>query len=225
MTGSPLEKKPSRLGVWRDALRFRLRPPAWDLILTPELPFGPEASRVFLERLSRSASYLEFGAGSSTLQAAHLAGDVTSVESDARFLGAVGLKCLPMEPHLIHGDIGRTGPWGVPSSKRPSRHRVAKWRNYPTAPWRVRGEDYRADLILVDGRFRVACALAVILHQPDENWTLLVDDYAGRTEYQPIGQFAELVALHGRMAEFRPIADPSRSEAESAFEHFVSDWR
>ena len=124
---------------------------------------------------------------------------------------------------FLHGDIGRTGPWGKPF--HPARSRPSLWRRYPLAPWDTFGEDFRADAVLVDGRFRVACALAVILHQPDTRWTLLLDDYVGRSHYQPVEEFAEFVGMRGRMAEFRPAASVSLPAVQAAFEHFVSDWR
>ncbi len=209
-----------------EALEFHLNPPVWDEVLTDRLPFGDQGNEIFRGVLSRSESYLEFGAGSSTIMATSMCKQVTTVESDFRFLEAVERKCATFEGselNLLHADIGRTGPWGKPLF--PALPRSRTWRSYPETPWSRLGTDFRADAILIDGRFRVACALAVVLHQPDLEWIMLFDDYADRRHYAPITEFAALRGMHGRMAEFGPLPKISRDGLARAFEHHVSDWR
>jgi hypothetical protein len=46
---------------------------------------------------------------------------------------------------------------------------------------------YQPDLILIDGRFRVACGLAAALEAPDA--TVLVHDYTFRPDYQILEEF------------------------------------
>lgn len=223
----------TRLRAWardtRDSVVFHLNPPPWDEVLGEELPFGPDAEETFRGLLASCRQYLEYGAGSSTFAAARAGVALVSVESDPCFLEAVERRCRSLtsagagEERFLHGDIGRIGPWGKPVMPAVSRPGI--WRRYPLAPWQSLGEDFRADLVLVDGRFRVACALAVIAHQPDTAWTLLVDDYVGRNEYRPIASFAELVALHGRMAQFRPRPGVPAAELSAAFARFTGDWR
>jgi len=210
-------------------LAFQVKPPNWGEVLGDELPFGFDGEAAFRSLLESCYQYLEYGAGASSFAAARAGVALVSVESDPRFLAAVENRCRSIAPmgtgeeRFLHGDIGRTGPWGKPVF--PSMRRPVKWSRYPLAPWQKLGENFRADLVLVDGRFRVACALAVIAHQPDTSWTLLVDDYLDRDEYKPIAQFAELVAMHGRMAQFRSKAGVQHQDISNALAHFVSDWR
>ena len=208
---------------------FHIRPPKWDHLLGEELPFGPEGEQAFRSQLASCTTYLEYGSGSSTFEAARSGVAFVTVESDSRFLAAVARHCRAIAPadakqeRFLHGNIGRTGPWGKPVL--PSVTRPNTWRRYPLAPWQALGAGFHADFVLIDGRFRVACALAVIAHQPDASWTMLVDDYVGRDEYTPIAHFANLVAQHGRMAQFRPRPGVSSSEVASALVHFTGDWR
>jgi len=213
-----------------EAARFRLSPPNWDSVLTDELAFGDSGVVAFQHFLADASSYLEFGAGASTFEAARAGVPVVTVESDAAFLRAVearsravisddGASCMT----FVHADIGATGPWGKPIL--PLIPRPKQWRNYPMAPWDFVGPDYRADAILVDGRFRVACALAVVLHQPDSQWHMLVDDYEGRIHYEAIEEFARLEGRHGRMALFRPKSHVDSQSLQQALQHFISDWR
>lgn len=214
----------------RDSLMFSLNPPDWNTALSRSLSFGNVSNEVFLALLRESRAYLEFGAGASTLHAVDLGKRVIAVESDESCAMAVKEMCAPAVAassvnlvDVVHGNIGRTGPWGKPIL--PSIKRPAAWRRYPLAPWEALGNDFRADFILVDGRFRVACALSVALHQLDTEWDLLVDDYADRPEYSTIAEFLELQAIYGRMAHFRRSRDLDESAARRAFEKSVSDWR
>ena len=224
----------ARLRAWlrdtRDSFQFHLRRPDWSSVLSATLPFGDIAQSRFQELITQSQQYLEYGAGASTIYAAKLGVPLVTIESDESFLRAVEEKCTgpsrldqrrPMT--FIHGDIGATGPWGKPVL--PFIARPRRWSNYPLAPWETFGPSFRADLILIDGRFRVACALAVVLKQPEGNWTLLVDDYLNRPEYQRIEEYADLVGMHGRMAEFVARSPVEASRISRALQTFSSDWR
>ncbi|MCS6890671.1 MAG: class I SAM-dependent methyltransferase, partial [Rhodovarius sp.] len=125
---------------------------------------SPRMSRAearLLARLARDATrILEFGCGGSTLlllQACE--GLVLSVDSDAGWLARLAAEPAAATAReegrltLWHAAIGPTGAWGWPTG--PVTADVA-WR-YWGAPWLMMP---RADLILVDGRFRIACALA-----------------------------------------------------------------
>lgn len=215
----------------KESVLFHLSPPVWSEVVDEALPFGPDAEGTYRDLVEGCYSYLEYGAGASTIYAVRHERRVVAVESDSRFLAAVedrcrhavASDCRDSEPTLLHADIGPTGPWGKPVFPRVSRPR--RWRHYPEAPWEALGSDYRADLVLIDGRFRVACALAVMMHQADSDWTILVDDYPDRPQYAAIAEYARLTELRGRMAVFRPAESADRAGIERAFERFVADWR
>jgi len=215
-------------GVW-ESLSFAVSPPNWEAKLSSVLPFGEPGEEFFEFGLTSCTQYLEYGAGASTLRATELGVELVCVESDARFLSSVERNCRltnsasALHNRYLYADIGRTGPWGkpvLPTVKRPKT-----WRRYALAPWRLLGEGFRADFVLVDGRFRVACALAVVAHQPDTNWTMLVDDYVGRKHYDAIEQFAQIITFHGRMAQFQSKPNVDRSEVLGALDKYCLDWR
>ena len=200
--------------------------------LSATLPFDDEANRYFINLVSSSASYLEYGAGASTLNACPRVHEFVTVESDKHFLKAIRDACLLQYPDdrnadairfFIHADIGPTGTWGkplLPSFPRPSR-----WKRYAIAPWADLGQGFRADVILIDGRFRVACALTVALQQPDTHWSLMFDDYTERREYWATEDFLRIKRLCGRMAVFEPLPSMDREAALLALEHYSRDWR
>jgi hypothetical protein len=99
---------------------------------------------------------------------------------------------------LIHADIGTVGDWGVPKS----HDGFSRYWTYPTLPWvYLKSIRQSPDLILIDGRFRVACALISILFA-EEGTLILVDDYADRPEYWLIERYAKLRSSAGRLAAF-----------------------
>lgn len=195
--------------------------------------FDDVSTPYFRERLQASQSYLEFGSGGSTFLAAQLSKSFTTVESDRFFLKAVENKIeaagYPMDrskQRLLHVDIGLTEAWGKPLFLTPTPSRRAKWKRYFTAPWEDGNTIFTPDLILVDGRFRVACALSTALHLADRSdWTLLFDDYVGRDHYQPVEQFLERVDLVGRMAVFKAKSGVDRAALSEALARFGADWR
>jgi hypothetical protein len=108
--------------------------------------------------------YFEFGSGGSTYIAASLVKEsVISIDSSSEWLDKVRQACESevdfSRPTLVHVDIGPTIDWGYPSSPD-TRER---WPNYHRTIW-TRSECSDADLYMVDGRFRVACFMQILLH-------------------------------------------------------------
>jgi hypothetical protein len=81
---------------------------------------------------------------------------------------------------FLIADIGPTGGWGYPRDTS----KIHLWPNYALCPYLY---GYSPDLILVDGRFRVACSLAAALQVPEA--TVLIHDYRGRCHYHIIERF------------------------------------
>ncbi len=200
----------------------------------PSAPHFDEASTpFFIDRLQAARSYLEFGSGGSTFLAASLGKDFVTVESDRYFLGSVERKIHSSgsildssRQRLLHVDIGLTEAWGVPVLRKPTPARVARWRRYFTAPWEEMPAGFAPDLILVDGRFRVACTLEATHRLLDRtDWTILFDDYAGRPHYRVVEEFLELREMIGRMAVFGPHSAVNREKLVQTIATFGSDWR
>ena len=155
--------------------------------------------------MKSSNYFLEYGSGGSTVLAFQLGKPLISIDSD-----------IPV-------DIGLTGRWGTPFFKWPTRSRLRKWRNYPNAPWQIM-ESEVPDLIMIDGRFRVCCALTTIKKMSHENYMMLIDDYAARPNYHVVERFAELEKMVGRMAVFRKKPFDG-TEIDIELDHHLGDWR
>ena len=201
--------------------------------VVPSAPhFDNESTAYFVERLRAARSYLEYGAGGSSFMASQMGKNFISVDSDSYFLRAVKIKIEKECPrsnaqmgHFIHADIGLTEAWGVPVFTKLTPSRLAAWKHYFSAPWLGQFNNFSPDLILVDGRFRVACALTSIFHLTGKkDWEVLVDDYVEREQYRVIEQFAVLEKMVGRMAIFKPMKDLNVEALQNKLLEHETDW-
>ena len=164
--------------------------------------------------------------------AARVVDRLVSVENDSRFRRAVKqrLRDCPRHPaqlRLIDVDIGVTREWGTPFFTRRTADRAMRWRRYSTAPWDCFDEsDPEPDTILIDGRFRVACALYSLLRLSELSpCAILFDDYRDRPCYAEVERHARLASMEGRMAVFHKGATFDVERCRDAYEAACLDWR
>jgi hypothetical protein len=159
----------------------------------------PPREREYVETYYRGArSILEYGSGGSTVLAAKIGRPVISVESDKAWAERLSAHLAPISAtaQVHHVDIGPTEKWGMPS--RPRFH--GRFHRYALSVW-DRPDLADPDLVLVDGRFRVACLAAVMLRTKRPT-TVLVDDYIDRPHYAGMEKLARREETVGRMARF-----------------------
>ena len=171
-----------------------------DVISRPELTM-PEAEAALLRaEYARASVILEYGSGGSTVLAGDLGKTVFSVESDQAWAQMMRSWFEANPPKgdvdIIWSDIGATKEWGYPVNQQEWR----RYAHYPLKVWDL-PEFQHPDVVLVDGRFRLGCALAT-LFRASQPVTLLFDDYAPRKPYHRIEQFLGAPELTGRMARF-----------------------
>jgi len=160
--------------------------------------------------------YLEFGAGESTVYAANSDNflSVESVESSKEFIDhlidknpllSVAIEESKLTFHRV--DIGETRSWGYPKNKK-SRH---LWPDYSHSVFNKPSEH---DLVLIDGRFRMACALNSILRTP-ENCIIMIHDFWNRPEYQFILKFLDVREKVDTLGVFTKNKDRNISKIQS----------
>lgn len=152
----------------------------------------PAEEALFAELLSKASSYTEFGAGgSTTLAASTLAGRIVSTDSSREWLDRVAAECngprYKSKPQLVHADIGPIREWGNPADDS-CRNR---WPLYSLSIWSVQ-HAANADLFLVDGRFRIACFLEILLRCRNDA-RIAMHDYRDRLGYHIVEKFANVV--------------------------------
>lgn len=174
---------------------------------------SPDEWSLFAGFVRCARRYVEFGSGASTVLAASLAGEqVMSLDSSKAWLDRVASECRAREtrlsPRLTFVDIGETGEWGFPADET-ARER---WPSYHTRIW----DDPAAakgDLYLIDGRFRVACLVQVLLHAGDQAFVAF-HDYASRIHYRDTALIAREIVRVNDLSIFvrRPDFDPRAAE-------------
>lgn len=208
------------------ALKMRMSPP----MVGHEPFFDEQTKSIFLQKIIDAETYVEYGGGGSSFQATQNAAKVITVESDKRFLNAL---IAEMAPNILanqwipcYVDIGFTGTWGNPVDQRPINRNIERWGNYVDRPWTIIRERNwpQPDFLLIDGRFRVACALKARVELnsvPEIN--ILIDDYSVRPWYWVLSNFFH-VSKFGRSALLTK-KDVDERDLELALNYYKSDIR
>ncbi len=184
-------------------------------VLKPEM--SEAEIGVLRECFSKAASLVEFGSGGSTLLAVRSRSlhRIWSVESDPAWIAR-----LREHPDIVDAeqagrlhmqgiDIGMVGDYGYPQGHAMQ----ANWPRYYETVW----DDVAAsgaDLVLIDGRFRVACALEALARcQP--HTILLIHDFWNRTPYHPVLAFTDWLGSCDSLAILRrkPALDQVKLDA------------
>lgn len=152
--------------------------------------------KLFKEIVSKSVNYAEYGCGDSTNWVFHKTScNIMSVDSSQNWINAVFDQCDKNDRLKLHfSNLGDIGDWGTPLSY----DFIDNFDDYFNWLW-MQGINH--DVILVDGRFRVACFLTCLLHA--KNGTFIIfDDYTNRRKYHIVERFLKPLKTCGRQALF-----------------------
>ncbi|MDD2722545.1 MAG: hypothetical protein PHH59_00800 [Methylovulum sp.] len=171
--------------------------------------------------IDTSTKFLEFGAGASTLYAASVPSikQIDSVESSVEFVNE-NLKPNPVISEAVSAgrllfhiiDIGKTFYWGYPAS-------FCKKHLWPDYSFRIFRQKSEHDLVLIDGRFRVACTLNTILNTP-ENCKILIHDFWNRPHYHIVLSFLETQVEVDTLGVFTKKPSIDRRQVKSLIEKY-----
>jgi len=172
------------------------------VIQRPILTYVPEVADWVREVYANSDVILEYGSGGSTALAAEMPGKtIFSVESDKVWTDNMVAYFDQEKPAakviMHHVNIGKTGKWGTPVDGSAFR----RYHLYPLSIW-DHPDFVHPDVIMVDGRFRVACALTAMLRCTKPT-TLLFDDYRMRKGYHAVEEIMKPQEMRGDMARFQ----------------------
>lgn len=170
----------------------------------PLLTLPEDAQKVLRAHYESASVILEYGSGGSTVVAGEMEGKtVFSVESDrawARKMQRWFRENPPntgTEVNVSWVNIGETKKWGFPVNQE----MASRYPRYPLSIWQSSGFKH-PDVVLVDGRFRVGCALATAFNIT-RPVTLLFDDYGDRPRLKATEEFLSKPEMVGRMAVFQ----------------------
>ena len=169
----------------------------------PSPAMSPAEQALLRAAAAGAATIVEFGAGGSTaLLLAASGGRLVTVENDPAWLARLAAAPPCAEARAagrwagICVDQGAVGAWGWPLDAV----RRQDGAPYVNAPWAAAGAP---DLVLVDGRYRVACALAA-LARVAPGGLVAIHDFWPRPHYHLLLAEAELEATSGTLALLRP---------------------
>lgn len=145
--------------------------------------------RIFKKIVKTAKNYFEFGCGVSTHWVLkNTYAKITCVDSSQEWLNTI-----PDNKRLtkVHIDIGLLKNWGTPINNSMKHN----WHNY------YQSFDENADVVLIDGRFRVVCFLNV-LNKSRKGTVIIFDDYVNRDYYHIVEKSIKVNKTCGRQAIF-----------------------
>ncbi len=160
--------------------------------IEPMLP--PAEKALYYKYLDKATNYLEYGSGGSTYNAVlrNNIKKIVSVESDKSWYNK--MNSMINNSKLIYKYIelnAKSNNYGNPDNVS-----FDVMKKYPSVIEEYK--DIKFDLILIDGRFRVACAL-ICFKYIDNNCFVIVDDMIGRDYYNEIYNYYDKVETAGKM--------------------------
>jgi len=203
--------------------------PVSDYCCKSETPMmDPDSVKLFNSVLSQNSRvYFEWGSGASTSFAAHRSRYAVSIESGAPWYSSMlkksSIQCLLKTYKLTYTCIG-AGPTAVAAlphargvdnrfldrdqidsifarQPRIAASQIYAWQAYVSVIDLYNQSSI--GVVLVDGRFRVACALKALAHMVASNGTLLLHD-ARRPPYTDIFKYYDVIAEAGQLVALKP---------------------
>jgi len=166
-----------------------------------DINFGSKKANIFFKKeIGKSRFYFEYGSGSSTIYAQKNKISFASVESCALFYNFLKTK-IKKNYFLI--SFGPCKDYSHPIFDKIFPNYYSKiYLNY--ARQILKFKQKKIDLVLIDGRCRVLCAM--IIHKflkNKKNIKVLVDDFFTRKNYLILENYYKIKKI-GRMALLRP---------------------
>ena len=212
--------KGPKMSLVQDFLREWVLPPKVSRLFAPDTGKPVENSQgsdidlykeyvcrrwqLWRDSLLGASRYLEFGCGLSTqFAASNFDCQIRSVETDIVWSDKIQ-SILASQAEIVHVDLGPVGDWGRPEgySKR------LNFEEYCEVGFR---NDYSPDVVLIDGRFRVAAFLTTLVRTAPGT-TIVFDDYPGRPHYHVVEEFLSPEVISEDQAVFVRPLETSRGD-------------
>lgn len=194
---------------------------------TLEPHMDDETRELFIGMVKGARVYVEYGCGGSTVYAFNNSSSkIVCVDSDKEWLD-MAFNFMPGRLDRVEAcyvNIGEISEWGFPTTPKVDGIAYCSW------PWT---RTKYADLVLVDGRFRVACTVKTMM-EAEPGTPIIFEDYFGkdfssegyrRDFYSAVERLAAPESRHGRSALFRVPKSIDRNLAEMVLKRHAKDPR
>jgi hypothetical protein len=156
--------------------------------------------KLFKFYLKNCKLYFEYGVGMSTRWVIENSNSqIIAVDTDKDWIDFVNVELGSDRANLIWVNLGDLIKWGRPNSYKYREYFI----DYISGVWNFKEQ---ADVILIDGRFRVACFLYSLLRSKAGS-ILVFDDYFDRPWYHIIEEVITPDDRCGRQAIFKVHED------------------
>ncbi|WP_338430022.1 exostosin domain-containing protein [Synechococcus elongatus] len=199
-----------------------------DIFEIPNKPYmSPSEINFFYQIIQETSSLLEFGAGGSTLFTLENSNaTVTSIEGDPRVVDSLVSsskiqKFISQNRYqILYIDMDEVSGWSYPKNTK----NMEKWLQYHQGVWKNLSNSI--DLILIDGRFRVACAISSFLKISSQSTgKVLLHDFWEREHYAEILELYQIVDYADSLVLLEPIREVDRQVAEDLLKKYMFDPR
>ena len=151
---------------------------------------------LFKSYLKNCNIYFEYGVGASTIWVLeNTSSRIISVDTDKKWINKVNISKNKKRIDINWINLGDIENWGRPKTYRYRKHFI----DYISNVWTFK---VKADVILIDGRFRVACFLFSLINAKEDSM-IIFDDYVNRPHYHVVEEVLEAHNFCGRQAVFR----------------------
>ena len=183
-----------------------------------------EEEKVLLKNvLQNSSKHLEFGLGGSTIfSLIETRAEIHSVDTNKEWMNfmkkyRIVKNNLNKRLHIHYINIGPTKSWGFPVDEQYKN----KFPDFSSQIFKEIGNLNSIDSVLIDGRFRIACALQTILKcSQNKNFKILFHDYSIRQEYKIIEKFLEIIDFEKSLYVFKIKENFDREEVKELYEKY-----
>ena len=169
---------------------------------------------LFKQYLINCDYYFEYGVGASTSWVLeNTKSKIISVDTDKKWINTVDVCNKDYRIKLIWVNLGDLENWGRPKNYKYRN----KFIDYISNVWNF---NEKADVILIDGRFRVACFLYSLINAKTDS-IIIFDDYNNRPYYHVIEEIVPIYKTCGRQALFKVPKLFNNSLAQELLNNFI----
>ena len=150
---------------------------------------------LFKRYLKKCNIYFEYGVGDSTTWVLeNTSSRIISVDTDKKWINKVDISKRKKRIDIHWINLGEIENWGRPKTYEYRKHFI----DYISCVWTFK---LKADVILIDGRFRVASFLFSLMNAKESS-VIIFDDYMNRPHYHVVEEVLEVYENFGRQAVF-----------------------
>ncbi len=169
---------------------------------------------LFKKYLLKCNFYFEYGVGASTNWVLeNTQSNIICVDTDKKWIDTIKVANKSSRIKINWINLGDLENWGRPKSY----YYRDRFIDYISNVWNFK---QKADVVLIDGRFRVACFLYSLINAKT-NSIIIFDDYNNRPHYHIIEEIIPIYEICGRQALFKVPKNINFNLANNMLKKFI----